>query len=134
MRLKEIIMKWIIVILIILNAGWMFTDGVRAFVLGDYVTPASGEYVGQLGPWADLLSSVGLEPRSTFVKAGLITYGLASFVAVIGFANEQPWGRSALIVMAVLGLWYLPIGTAANMIALILLFLFRREHPHTSTI
>lgn len=127
-------MKWIIVILIILNAGWMFTDGVRAFVLGDYVTPSSGEYAGQLGPWAEVLTNVGLEPRSTFVKATLITYGFASFVAVIGFANEQPWGRSALIVMAVLGLWYLPVGTTMNMIALILLFLFRRSHARTSTI
>jgi hypothetical protein len=127
-------MKWIIVLLIILNAGWMFTDGVRAFILGDYVTPSSGEYAGQLGPWASVLKTMGLEPRSTFVKSALITYGLASFVAVIGFANEQPWGRSALIVIAVLGLWYLPVGTAINMIALILLFLFRREYARTSSV
>ena len=119
-------MKWIIVILIILSAGWMFTDGLRALIIGDYLTPKSGQYAGQLGPWANVLQSVGLEPRSTFVKAVLVVYGIASLVAVIGFATEQAWGRNSLIVMAVLGLWYLPIGTGANIIALILLFLFRR--------
>ncbi len=134
MYFKEIAMKWIIVILIILSAGWMFADGVRALMLGDYVTPASGEYAGQLGPWASVLSAAGLEPRSTVIKVIFVLYGLGSFIAVAGFATDQPWGRNFLIVMAVLGLWYLPIGTATNMIALILLFLFRRRHTQTSTI
>jgi hypothetical protein len=121
-------MKWIIVILIILSAGWMFADGLRALVLGDYVTPASGEYAGELGPWATVLKTAGLEPRSTVIKTIFVLYGVTSFIAVTGFATDQPWGRNFLIVMAVLGLWYLPIGTGTNMIALIFLFLFRRTH------
>ena len=43
-------MKWAIVVLILFSAGWMFADGLRAFVVGDYLTPKSGEYAGQLGP------------------------------------------------------------------------------------
>ena len=121
-------MKWIIVILIILSSGWMFADGMRALVLGDYVTPAHGEYAGQLGPWAGVLKAVDIDPRSTVVKSAFVLYGIASFIAVIGFATDKLWGRSALIVLAVLGLWYLPIGTGADMIALTLLFLFRRNH------
>jgi hypothetical protein len=119
-------MKWIIVILILLSAGWMFADGLRALVIGDYVTPKNGEFASQLGPWADVLRSVGFEPRSTFIKSAFVMYGVASFIAVVGFATDQPWGRNALIVMAVLGLWYLPIGTGTNIIALTLLLLFRR--------
>lgn len=126
MRLKKIIMKWIIVILIILSAGWMFTDGLRALVLGDYLTPTSGEYAGQLGPWANVLQTIGLEPHSTFIKSTFVVYGLTALTAVTGFATNQPWGRNSLILIAVFGLWYLPIGTGANIIALILLFLFRR--------
>jgi hypothetical protein len=131
---KEIAMKWIIVILIILTAGWMFADGLRALVLGDYVTPVSGAHAGELGPWASVVSAAGLEPRSTAIKSIFVLYGISSFIAVAGFATDQPWGRNFLIVMAVLGLWYLPIGTGTNMIALILLFLFRRKHAQTSTI
>src|SRR5690242_9476658 len=108
-------MKWIIVILIILSAGWMFADGLRALVLGDYVTATSGEYAGELGPWAGVLKAAGLEPRSTTIKTIFVLYGVSAFIAVTGFATDQPWGRNYLIVMAVLGLWYLPIGTGTNM-------------------
>jgi hypothetical protein len=118
-------MKWIIVILVMLNASWMFFDGMRALVVGDYVTPSNGEYAGQLGPWAGLVKATGIEPRSTFMKAAFVVYGLAALVAAAGFALNQPWGRNLLIAMTILGLWYLPFGTAANMIALILLFLNR---------
>ncbi len=119
-------MKWIIVILIILNAGWMFTDGLRALVIGDYLTPKSGEYAGQLGPWANVLQTVGLEPRSTVVKSVFILYGVAALTATVAFATDQSWGGSALIVISVLGLWYLPFGTAANILAITLLSLIRR--------
>jgi hypothetical protein len=40
-------------------------DGSRALIVGDYVTPKSGAYAGQLGPWAKLVAAVGIEPRST---------------------------------------------------------------------
>lgn len=118
-------MKWIIFLLIVLSAGWMLVDGSRALIIGDYVTPANGEYKGQLGPWAGLVSAIGIDPRSTFMKSIFVIYGVASLLAATGFALHQPWGRNALIVMSVLGLWYLPIGTAANTLALILLFLYR---------
>lgn len=134
MRVEKIIMKWLIVLLIVLNAGWMLADGSRALTVGDYVTPASGEYAGQLGPWAGLVSAIGIEPRSTFMKMVFIFYGIAALIAVAGFALNQPWGRNALVVLAVLGLWYLPIGTAANIIALILLFLKRSWHAHPATL
>ncbi len=119
-------MKWIIVILIILNAGWMFTDGLRALVIGDYLTPTNGEFAGQLGPWASILRSTGIEPRSTVVKSIFVLYGVAALTATVAFATDQPWGGSALIVISVLGLWYLPFGTAANILAIILLSLIRR--------
>ena len=118
-------MRWVIIILITLTAGWMLADGLRALTIGDYFTPASGEYAGQLGPWTLLVQALGIEPRSTFMKFVFVIYGVAALIAVTGFALNQPWGRNALIAIALLGLWYLPIGTAANVVALILLFLKR---------
>ena len=127
-------MKWIIVILIILNASWMLADGSRALVLGDYVTPAGGEYAGQLGPWAGFVKTIGIEPRSTLMKTVFVAYGLSALTAATGFGLDQPWGRNLLIVISILGLWYLPVGTAANMTALILLFLTGGKHARTSTL
>lgn len=57
---------WIVVVLAAVNAGWMLFDGSRALVVGDYVTPSTGEYARQLGPWATLVEAVGLDPCSTF--------------------------------------------------------------------
>lgn len=120
-------MKWAIVILVVLNAGWMFFDGTNALVNGDYVTPSSGEYAGQLGPWAGLVEAAGIEPRSVFMKTIFVVYGTFALVAAIGFSLKQSWGLNLLIAMAVLGLWYLPFGTAANIIVLNVLFLNRSK-------
>lgn len=118
-------MKWVIAILVFLTAGYMLFDGVHALTVGDYLTPASGDYAGQLGPWAGLVSSIGIDPHSTFMKVGFVVYGLITLAGLAGFITNQPWGRSALLIMAVLGLWYLPIGTAINIVVLMLLFLKR---------
>jgi hypothetical protein len=68
---------WIVAALVILNGGWMAFDGARALVVGDYVTPKTGQYAGQLGPWAKLIQAIGIEPRSTLMKSIFFIYGLA---------------------------------------------------------
>lgn len=114
---------WIVIVLVVVNAGWMLFDGSRAFIVGDYLTPSSGEYAGQLGPWAALVEAVGLDPRSTFVKSVFVLYGVTGLLTAGGFALRLPWTWHGLLILAALGLWYLPFGTAANVIILILLLL-----------
>ena len=117
-------MNWkrgIIILLVTFTAGWMLFDGSRALIIGDYVTPQTGEYAGQLGPWANLVEAIGIEPRSTMMKAIFVLYGLSGIVAVIAYALKKGWARSALIILAILGLWYVPIGTITNVITLLLL-------------
>lgn len=117
---------WAIIILVGFTAAWMLFDGSRAMITGDYVTPKSGEYAGQLGPWSNLVKVVGIEPRSTLMKLIFVGYGLAALVVVACFAFGLSWARIALMVVCVLGLWFLPIGTITNFFALILLFVGRK--------
>ena len=121
-------MKWIVAILVAFTAGYMLFDGVHALTTGDYITPSEGEYAGQLGPWAGLVASIGIEPRSTFMKVVFVVYGFTTLAVLAGFITQQTWGRSALLIMAVLGLWYLPFGTVMNIIVLMLLFLRRNGY------
>lgn len=114
--------SWIIVILTMLNAGWMTFDGARALTVGDYVTPQTGEYAGQLGPWSKLVQIIGIEPRSTIMKLIFVGYGVASIVIAICFALKISWAWWGMLIIAVLGLWYLPIGTVINIIVLVFLF------------
>jgi hypothetical protein len=117
---------WLIVILVAFTAGWMLFYCTRALILGYYVTPKSGEYAGQLGPWSSLVEAVGIEPRSTLMKLIFVGYGLAAFVVLACFVFGLAWARTALMIVCILGLWFLPIGTITNLIALILLFVGRK--------
>ena len=114
---------WIVIILAALTGGWMAFDGTRALVVGDYVTASSGAYASQLGPWSKLVAAVGIEPRSTLMKSIFVVYGLATLVTALCFALGLPWAWWGLLTTAVLGLWYLPIGTVTNLVTLILLLL-----------
>lgn len=117
-------MRWfssVAIALMLLNGAWMAFDGSRALVTGDYVTPKSGVYAGQLGPWASLLRAVGLDPRSSPVKAVFVLYGLAVILASVAFFLGVGWTRTALMALAVLGLWYLPFGTLIGLLALVAL-------------
>lgn len=117
---------WAIIILVTFTAGWMLFDGSRALITGDYTTPGSGEYTGQLGPWSNLVKAVGIEPRSTLMKLIFVGYGLSALAIAVCFALGFAWARLALMVVCILGLWFLPIGTITNLIALILLLIERK--------
>lgn len=114
---------WVAVALVLLNGGWMAFDGGRALVVGDYVSPKSGPHAGMLGPWSKLVEAVGIGARSTPMKVIFLAYGTL-FVCVTGaFVLGLSSAWVALLVIAVLGLWYLPFGTLINLIVIILLLL-----------
>jgi hypothetical protein len=119
MRLSWV--QWIIAVLALQQAGWMTYDGLRALIVGDYVTPRSGEYAGQLGPWTHLVEAVGLQPRSTLMKAIFVVAGVAWLLILIAFITRQPWAWTAMLAAAIGTLWYLPIGTLFSVIQIVLL-------------
>ncbi|RPI23355.1 MAG: hypothetical protein EHM61_19960 [Acidobacteria bacterium] len=114
---------WVVLVLALMEAGWLAFDGGRALVVGDYVTATSGPYAGQLGPWAKLVSAVGIEPRSTLMKSIHLVLGLAWLTISICFVLRLSWAWSGMLLCAVLGLWYLPFGTLLSLIQIVLLLL-----------
>ena len=123
-------MNWlrtIIIILALLQAGWMTFDGARAFVVGDYVTATSGAYAGQLGPWSRVVRVAGVEPRSSFMKAIFVIYGLAWIFVIERFTQGLPRTWLAMFIAAIGTLWYLPFGTVSSLIQIALLILLKRS-------
>lgn len=118
---------WLSLMLIASVASWMVYDGTRALIIGTYVTPQTGEFAGQLGPWAFLIQTLGLDPHSVWIKLLFIAQGVATLTAIIRYVLEKPQAWTTLLVAMLLGLWYLPLGTLANLLALILLLLTRRK-------
>lgn len=116
-------MSWNVAVAVVLSValgGWMTFDGVRALVVGDYFTPSGGRYAGQLGPWAGLVSRVGIEPRSTVMKALFVGFGIAWLVVAAGLAFGTASVPQLALVLAIATLWYVPIGSAAALLVLAL--------------
>lgn len=117
--------KWAVVTLALLQAGWMAFDGARALIAGDYVTPKSGAHAGELGPWAGLVESIGIEPRSTFMKTIFVVYGATWILVTVAYLRGVAWAAKGMLVAALGALWYLVFGTVASA-AQVALLLFRK--------
>src|SRR5574338_1725756 len=93
---------WLSVLLIASIAGWMVFDGARALILGDYVTPQTGEFAGQLGPWANLVQAIGIEPRSVWMKLIFIVQGVGTLTIAVSYILKKPWAWTALLAALLL--------------------------------
>lgn len=111
-------LRWVVIALLGIVGGFMVFDGARALVVGEYLTPRTGEYAAQLGPWTKPVEAVGIDPRSTSMKVGFILLGVIhlSGAAVLVFEVD---GAAAYLplVAATMGLWYLTVGAILDGLA-----------------
>jgi len=114
---------WVVIVLALVEAGWLAFDGTRALVVGDFLTPTSGTHAGQLGPWSKAVAAAGIEPRSTLMKCVHLGLGAAWLAVIFCYAMRAPWAWTGMLVCAVLGLWYLPVGTLLSVLQIVLLLL-----------
>ena len=120
-------LRWVVIVLALFEAGWMTFDGARALIVGDYVTPSSGEHAGQLGPWTKVVQAVGIEPRSLLMKAIFVIYGVAWLVILLCYVLDVPWARWAMLLAAAGSLWYLWTGTISSTVQIALLLLLAAQ-------
>ena len=116
-------LRWVAAVLALVQGGYMLFDGMRALLVGDYLTPSGGKYAGRLGPWAGLVSAVGVDPRSTAMKLAFVLYGVAWIAVLAGFVARRPWAWTAMLVLAAATLWYVPAGTAIGLAVIGILLL-----------
>jgi hypothetical protein len=114
---------WMVAALVVLNGGWMAFDGTRALIVGDYITPKTGQQAGQLGPWSKVVQAAGIAPRSTLMKSIFVVYGLVYLIVMVALLLKASWAWSVMLIVAAFGLWYLPFGTLINIVVIVLLLL-----------
>lgn len=119
------IFSWIVIVLALLDGGFMALDGTRALIVGDYIRPQTGEYAGQLGPWAKLARQVGINPESTLMKMIFALYGFAWIFVIVCFALKRPWAWNAMLIFAAASVWYLWMGTLSSILQIIFLLVIR---------
>ena len=115
------ILKWSTVGLCLLQGGYMLLDGGRALVVGTYITPSSGDYAGQLGPWARLVSLVGVDPESMWMKLMFVVLGVLWLCLGVAVSAGTTWSWAFGMTLAVGTLWYLVPGTVISVVVLVLL-------------
>ncbi len=115
--------RWLAVGLCAVQGGYMVFDGVRAFVVGSYLTPSSGQHAGQLGPWARVVRAIGIPPESAGMKAAFVVLGAGYLVASVAWASGAGWARWLGLALAVGTLWYLVPGTVISAAVIVLVLL-----------
>jgi hypothetical protein len=117
-------MPWNIALATVLSlalGAWMLFDGSRALRTGEYTTPRSGRYAGQLGSWAGLVLRLGIDPRSTAMKIVFVVAGFAWLAVAAGLVFGTAGILQIAIVLAIATLWYVPIGSAIALLVLVLI-------------
>lgn len=124
-------LKWIIIILAVLNFGFMTVDGSRALIVGDYFRPETGEYAGQLGPWAGIVSAIGIDPESALMKSIFMAWGALGLILTVSFAMRVRRADNALLFFNLASFWYLVAGTLSSSLQVILLLILRFNHKRS---
>ena len=110
-------MKYVVLGLSLINGAWMLIDGIYVMVSGKYIGPEKP------GPWASVLSITGVD----VFKLGpvFVGFGIAWIALAGGLFAGASWAFWLGIIVAVLTLWYLPVGTITSLIVLAMLIFFR---------
>lgn len=112
-------MKILISILSFLNGSWMLADGIFVILKGKYMGPEKP------GPWANLFYKLNID---VFKLGSLfIVFGLAWLIFLFAILTKQAWIYWYGLTIAILTLWYLPIGTIISIVILILLLTARQK-------
>jgi hypothetical protein len=112
-------MKWIVIVLGVITGGFMLIDGIHVLLKGKYIGPP------EPGPWASLFYKLKVD----VFKLGplFIAFGLAWLLFVASLWMQRSWSFPLGVAVAVLTLWYLPVGTLISVIVLIVLFAARTK-------
>jgi hypothetical protein len=116
-----------LVLIALLEAGWIAFDGAQALRSGEYLKPRLGTYGGRVGEWTRVASALGAPARSARAKWALVGYGLAWLGAIVAFARGAGWSWWLLFVFAGGALWYSSLAVPISLAQMLLLIAVRRD-------
>lgn len=105
---------YVIALLAVMNGGYMVFDTIHQFATGDFV-----RVEGQLGPWANLVTAIGIDPLS--LAPFFLLFGITQIICAVGLIRLKRWGYRGTLYLAIASLLYLVFGTVVAILQLILL-------------
>jgi hypothetical protein len=91
----------------------MVFDGVHVMLRGKYFGP------DKPGPWTVLFSRVGIDPFR--LGPMFVAFGVMWILFLTAMLFGRTWGWYGATAVAILSLWYLPLGTILSLLYLALL-------------
>jgi hypothetical protein len=113
----------IIVALAASVGGWMLFDGLHVLLAGAYAGST------QLGPWAALVTFVGLDPYR--IGPLFVLLGVLWLIFALACVAGAGWGKPGATATAIASLWYIPLGTLLSLTYLAALLAPSRSHAPT---
>ncbi len=112
-------MKYVVLILSLINGAWMLIDGIYVALNGRYIGPEKP------GPWASVIGITGVD----VFRLGpmFVIFGIAWLIFVFGLFSGSGWAYWWGMIVAILTLWYLPFGTIISLTVLAALLFFRER-------
>lgn len=83
------------------NGAWMLWDSYHRLTTGDYY-----RMDGQLGLWAKIAESIGIDPMGNLMLAIFIVYGVAWMAAIVTLFVTRAPTRRPLMILPILTIWY----------------------------
>ena len=111
------IVRALISLVALVVGGWMIFDGIHVLSTGKYFGPEKP------GPWSDLVIAAGIDPFRFGIP--FVTFGGLWLLFAAAMLFGQGWAWYAALILAVLTLWYLPVGTILSLVYIALLFILR---------
>ena len=109
--------RFIAVALLGLAGLWLLADGTMAIVGDEYL-------LGDGGAWREVVAAAAFEPDGWPLRFIHVGVGVVALVAA--FAIAAGWGGFAWwvgVAASLLVLWYVPLGTVAGAVSLLVLLL-----------
>jgi hypothetical protein len=116
----NVVILGILLVIALLNGGWMTFDGLHVLRTGKYFGPEMP------GPWSSLLRKIRLDPFKmgpVFLFLGFLWFLAGSSLLLVHNAFAL-WFTA---FVSVLTIWYLPVGTILSLITILLLGIFQSE-------
>jgi len=112
-------MRIAIIILSLLNGGFMLIDGIYVLKNGKYIGPAKP------GPWATIFQYFNID----VFKLGplFMLFGLGWLYFTTAYISNFDWAFTFGLIMCILTLWYLPVATVFSIIIFVLLIILRSK-------
>lgn len=109
---------WLVPIALVAG-GWMLFDGIHVLTHGKYFGRP------EPGPWSVIIMQLGIDPFA--LGSMFVALGTLWIVFLAALLRGKRWGWYGSVAIAIVSLWYLPIGTMLSVLYLVRLIVGKKQ-------